>query len=137
MIFPYTTESLIAIYSDLKSGSDLSLGHRGESYYQNTPTIRKVISKLLRWTLKHFLKLPTDDSQCGLKGFNQNGKSVFLNTKINRFLFDLEFIKLASKKGLNCQTVEVHLKPNVVFSKVNLKILAAESINFFKILLKK
>jgi hypothetical protein len=113
------------------------LGHRGETYYAKTPYIRKLISKFLRWSLKTFLRLPTDDSQCGIKGFNKKGAAVFLQTKIDRFLFDLEFIKLASKTDLKIKTAEVTLKPDVVFSKVNLKILARESVNFLKVLLRK
>ena len=135
--YPYTLESLIAIYAELQNGTDVALGHRGQAYYKKTPWFRKIISKTLRWFLKTFLRLPTDDSQCGIKGFNNQGKKAFLDTKIDRFLFDLEFIKLASKRKMTCKTVEVTLKPNIVFSKVNIKILATESLNFFKVLFRK
>ncbi|MBK9190506.1 MAG: hypothetical protein IPM77_02840 [Crocinitomicaceae bacterium] len=87
--------------------------------------------------MKTFLRLPTDDSQCGIKGFNKKGADVFLDTKIDRFLFDLEFIKLASKRKLNVQIAEVELKPNIVFSKVSFKILFRESLNFLKVLFRK
>ena len=135
--FPYTAESLQSIYLQLKNGNAIVLGHRGETYYSKTPYIRKLVSKFLRWSLKTFLRLPTDDSQCGIKGFNQDGAAVFLQTKIDRFLFDLEFIKLASKTTLKIKTAEVTLKPNVEFSKVNFKILARESINFLRVLMRK
>ncbi len=135
--FPYTEESFMKVYEGLAQGNDVVPGHRGAAYYTNTPFIRKLISKSLRWTLKTFLRLPTDDSQCGIKGFNQVGAKVFLDTQIDRFLFDLEFIKLASKRKVKFQKAEVTLKPNVVFSKVNFKILARESLNFFKVLFRK
>ncbi len=135
--FPYTLDSVEAIYIELLKGTDVALGHRGQEYYKKTPWFRKVISKTLRWFLKTFLRLPTDDSQCGIKGFNRSGKQAFIDTKIDRFLFDLEFIKLASKRKMNCKTVTVTLKPNIIFSKVNMKILATESINFFKVLFRK
>ena len=135
--FPYTLESIEAMFTELQKGTDVALGHRGKEYYKKTPWFRKVISKTLRWFLKTFLRLPTDDSQCGIKGFNKTGKQAFLDTKIDRFLFDLEFIKLASKRKMNCKTVTVTLKPNVVFSKVNMKILATEALNFFKVLFRK
>ncbi len=135
--FPYTEDSLMAVYNELLNEKDVVLGHRGKEYYTKTPFIRKMVSKILRWFLKTFLRLPTDDSQCGIKGFNQKGAEAFLSTKINRFLFDLEFIKIASKRKLNCQTVTVQLKPNIVFSKVNFKILATESINFMKVLFRR
>ncbi|MFT5819623.1 MAG: glycosyltransferase involved in cell wall biosynthesis [Crocinitomix sp.] len=135
--FPYTEESFMTVYQGLADGNEVVPGHRGAAYYANTPFIRKLISKSLRWTLKTFLRLPTDDSQCGIKGFNQVGAKVFLDTQIDRFLFDLEFIKLASKRKVKFQKAEVTLKPNVVFSKVNFKILARESLNFFKVLFRK
>ena len=135
--FPYTLESIESMLSELEKGTEITLGHRGQEYYKNTPWFRMIISKTLRWFLKTFLRLPTDDSQCGIKGFNKVGREAFLDTKIDRFLFDLEFIKLASKRKINCKIVAVTLKPNVVFSKVNLKILATESLNFFKVLFRK
>lgn len=135
--FPYTEESFFAIYDGLLEGNDVVVGHRGQSYYEKTPYVRKVISKSLRWTLKTFLRLPTDDSQCGIKGFNKTGATIFLDTEIDRFLFDLEFIKLASKRKVKIQKKNVTLKPDVVFSKVNFSILFSESINFFKVLFRK
>lgn len=132
--FPYTQDSFIKVYQKLQLGHDVVPGHRGAGYYQNTPFLRKVISKFLRWTLKSFLNLPTDDTQCGIKGFNQRGAKIFMQTEIDRFLFDLEFIKLAAKQKVSIATAKVELKPGVVFSKVNLKILARESVNFFRVL---
>ncbi len=132
--FPYTVKSIQDLYSTSLSNCDVVLGHRDTSYYSHTPWARKVISKSLRFSLKTLLRLPTDDSQCGLKGFNHKGKEIFLQTKIDRFLFDLEFIKLVSKKGLNIQNCEVQLKEGVVFSKVKFKILIREGLNFLKIL---
>lgn len=135
--FPYEEKSVIAIAEKLIEGSDVVLGHRGKDYYDKTPWFRKVVSKTLRWVLKTFLRLPTDDSQCGLKGYNQLGAAVFLKTKIDRFLFDLEFIKLSARRKLNIVKVEVDLKPNIVFSKVNTKILLREFWNFLAVLFRK
>lgn len=132
--FPYLEKSFLSVYKKLSEGFDVVPGHRGKEYYSKTPFLRKLISKFLRWTLKTFLRLPTDDSQCGIKGFNKNGATVFLETKIDRFLFDLEFIKLASKRKLKFSLAEVELKPDVVFSKVNMRILMRESINFLKVI---
>lgn len=132
--FPYTLKSLIDIKEKLDGTYDAVLGKRDNSYYKNTPFIRKVISKLLRGVLKTFLRLPTNDTQCGIKGFTETGAKVFLSTEINRFLFDLEFVKLISKRQISSTTVDVELKPNIVFSKVNFKILFKESINFIKVL---
>ena len=133
--FPYTIPSIIAIYNSLKSGNDVALGTRKADYYQTVPFVRRLISKFLRWVLKSVLKLPITDTQCGLKGFNQKGKQVFLQTTINRFLFDLEFVKMVTQKILNLKVdpVNVKLRPDVVFSKMNYKVLMGESINFARL----
>jgi len=136
--FPYEQESIIAIYEALFSGADVALGSRDNIYYSKTPFLRKIISKLFRKLMALFLKLKVTDTQCGLKGFNQKGKNEFLETTINRFLFDLEFIKRCGEKdGLTIQEVPVALKPDVVFSQVKIKILVTEFFNFVLILLKK
>jgi len=135
--FPYQEKSMVLMAKKLLEGNEVVLGHRGKDYYDKTPWFRKVISKTLRWVLKTFLRLPTDDSQCGLKGYDQKGLQLFLETKIDRFLFDLEFIKMAAKRKLKITTSEAELKPNIVFSKVNLKILFRESLNFVKVLFRK
>ena len=135
--FPYTQESFLKLYSSLKNKeADVAIGIRGEEYYAHLPKARVRISKLLRWFIKKFLRIPTDDTQCGLKGFNQKGKEVFLQTTINRYLFDLEFIFLSARKKLAIKTIEVELRPEIVLSKMNWKILVQEFGNFLKIFVK-
>ena len=135
--FPYESESLNKIYIELKKGADVVLGNRDENYYKKVPIVRTLISKTLKGFIKFFLKLPTTDTQCGLKGFNKKTKYLFTSTKINRFLFDLEFVKYCSvEKGLKIKLQSVNLKEGVVFSKMNYKILLSEGINFLKIYFK-
>lgn len=134
--FPYTEQSFYDVYQALLNGADVAVGVRDESYYSHLPKERTRISKLLRWFIKKFLRIPTDDTQCGLKGFNQKGKRVFLTTTIDRYLFDLEFIFLAARSKLNIKTVQVQLRPEVQLSKMNWKILTEEFGNFLKIFVK-
>ncbi len=135
--FPYTHKSLIEIYSALKDErADIAIGVRGEEYYTHLSKSRVRISKLLRWFIKIFLRIPTDDTQCGLKGMNQKGKAVFLQTTIDRYLFDLEFIFLCARKKLTIKTVEVELRPEIVLSRMNWTILLQEFGNFLKIFAK-
>ncbi len=132
--FPYTAESLMDIYNTLlNQTSDLAIGIRGAEYYRHLPKARVHISKALRWSIKLFLHIPTDDTQCGLKGFNQTGKKIFLQTDIDRYLFDLEFVFLAARENIRIKTVEVELRPEIILSKMNWKILFQESVNFLKI----
>ncbi len=132
--FPYKNESMQAILNELEAGADIAVGTRDDVYYDNTPKRRTLISKLLRWMLRTVFRLPITDTQCGLKGFNQKGKTVFLQTRIERFLFDMEFIALASRADdVLMKPVNVVLRSDIVFSRMNAKILLTESINFFRI----
>ena len=135
--FPYTIESINKVIELLKSeNADVVIGTKDSSYYDHVPVIRRFISRLLRMLIRLFFRMPTDDTQCGLKGFNQRGKSVFLQTTIARYLFDLEFVFLASHQpALQVKTQEVILCDNVQFRKMNFGILPSELLNLFKIAL--
>lgn len=133
--FPYTFESLSSIFLKLKEGNDVVVGHRNQDYYENKmPFSRKMISKFTRFFFLSFLHLPVTDTQCGLKGFNLVGKKVFLQTKINRFLFDMEFLVLCKKSKIKLEPVTVYLKPNIIFAKMPLSTLITEFFNFLSIL---
>ncbi|TNE79067.1 MAG: glycosyltransferase family 2 protein [Bacteroidetes bacterium] len=132
--FPYTYESMLAVYEALKDGHHVAVGTRDDIYYENTPARRTLISKVLRWTFRVVFRLPITDTQCGLKGFDQEGKEVFLKTRIERFLFDMEFIALASRnKSLKMVPVAVSLRSDVQFSRMSVRILLTEAVNFFRI----
>lgn len=136
--FPYEETSMAVVYETLRTGRcDVAVGTRDEAYYAQVPTGRVVISKLLRRSTGLLLGLPVSDTQCGLKGFNQAGREVFLRGRIDRYLFDLEFIFLASRAGtrLRVRPVPVRLKPGIIFSRMNPKILLNEGGSFLKILL--
>lgn len=132
--FPYEFESMKAVLAALDEGSDIAVGTRNDLYYENTPTKRTLISKFLRWMLRRVFRLPITDTQCGLKAFNQKGREVFMQTRIERFLFDMEFIALSSRtEGITMRPVAVSLRSNIQFSKMNMKILITESVNLFRI----
>ena len=134
--FPYTIPSMVAVYEALQGGADVALGYRNTAYYEKVPWFRKQLSKFLRFMLKRVLRLAITDTQCGLKGFNQRGREQFLRTSINRFLFDLEFVMLTSRQAeMETRPVQVALRDDVTFSKVNGRILLREAINFFGLLL--
>lgn len=135
--FPYTRHSLLNILNALKEGdTDVAVGIRSDEYYAHLPAARVKISRVLRWFIRKFLRIPTDDTQCGLKGFNSRGKEVFLQTTINRYLFDLEFIFMAAQRKLVMKTVVVELRTGVELSSMRWKIMLQESGNFLKIFIK-
>jgi glycosyltransferase involved in cell wall biosynthesis len=133
--FPYTMESMERIVLTLKSDGGIAAGNRDMAYYAHVPRFRRWLSKSLRWMLRHLLRLQVTDSQCGLKGFDRAGRSVFLETKIDRFLFDLEFL-LTAKGRVQVTPVPAELRSGVIFSKVGWKVLATEGRNFLSLVLK-
>lgn len=134
--FPYTIESMRRVVATLVEKGGIVAGNRDTAYYDKVPFFRRLLSKGLRWLLRHVLRQPVDDSQCGLKAFDEAGKAVFLETTINRFLFDLEFLMLANGR-VRVTPVAVELRTGVVFSKVGWRILATEGRNFLRLLWKK
>jgi len=132
--FPYTFESFLHIVTELKNPDcDLAVGIRNSAYYTHLPSGRTRISKFFRFFIRKFFRLPTDDTQCGLKGFKGIGKSVFLQTAINGYLFDLEFIFLASRQKAGIKTVEVELQADRQLSQMRWTVLLQEAGNFMKI----
>ncbi len=130
--FPYTIASMRRVAETLQAAGGIAAGNRDTAYYAHVPAFRRRLSQGLRWLLRHVLRQPIDDSQCGLKGFDRAGKAVFLETTIDRFLFDLEFLMLANGR-IAIHPVPVELRPGVVFSRVGWKILLAEGGNFLKL----
>jgi glycosyltransferase involved in cell wall biosynthesis len=136
--FPYTMDSMCLVIDTLRGGKqDIVIGIKDDSYYAHVPAIRRLISRFLRMLIRFFFRIPTDDTQCGLKGFNQKAKPVFLRTTIKRYLFDLEFIFIASRTaGIAIKTQPVRLCDNIEFRKMDFGIIRNELWNFFKIFFK-
>jgi glycosyltransferase involved in cell wall biosynthesis len=134
--FPYEVESMASLIHTLSNGADVVLGYREEDYYASVPWFRRILSEAFRFVLKSILRFPITDTQCGIKGMNQKGKEIFLRTKINRFLVDMEFIKMAVNSNCQIDSCVVHLRNDVQFSKMGLGVLIPESLNFIRILLK-
>jgi glycosyltransferase involved in cell wall biosynthesis len=136
--FPFTNTSTMAVIKALlNKEADVIAGYRNQNYYQkNMSAYRRLLSKAFRFFIRNVLKMTVTDTQCGLKGFNQKGKIKFLETTINRYLFDFEFIYACGRdKCITINTVPVELKENIVFSKIKPKNFIQETINLMVILL--
>jgi len=132
--FPYTFESLKSVVKALKNGTDVALGYRDETYYDNVPLIRKIISVTFRGFLRYILRWPVTDSQCGIKGFSEKGKEVLLSTEVNRYLFDVELIqRCKGQRSLVITAVNVYLREGIEFSTIKPIILLKEIINLLRI----
>lgn len=136
--FPFTHQSFSLLFATLVQNEyDIVAGSRQSAYYAKVPFFRKYLSIFFKKQILRFLNINIYDTQCGLKGFSQKGKSFFLQTKINRYLFDLELFVLATQaETLKIKSVQVELKDNIVFTKMGWKILANELFNFIGILWK-
>ena len=116
--FPYEQKSMSDVINRLIStDADVVAGVRSSDYYRNTPPYRKYLSKTFKLFIKFLFNIKINDTQCGIKAFNEKGRTMFLQTEIERYLFDLEFIWLASK-SLKLSPQLVHLREGVQFSAI-------------------
>ena len=134
--FPYRAESMLAVYKQVISTAVyIAAGSRNEVYYNKIGTGRQLLSKMLRFGIRSLFSISIDDTQCGLKGFSEKAKPVFLNCVTNRYLYDLEFIVRAHKeKELRIAAVPVQLREGIELRKMALHIILQEIKSFFNIL---
>lgn len=135
--FPYKLESFIKVYNALNEDKcDLAVGVKDDMYYKHVPYMRKLVSKTLRFMTRTLLSIPITDTQCGLKGFTRKVAATFNDTTIDRYLFDIEFIRAANKKQYRILAIPAMLKDSIEFRRMNYKILIPEMMNFIKLLFK-
>jgi len=136
--FPYDMESIQRVIDKLIAGADIVVASRNKHYYQQLSLIRKCYSILSRSLNKIILQLDIPDTQGGLKGFNLKGKEIFLQTKIEQFLFDTEFIYKASRLGgLKIVSVEAKAREDIFLSQLSAGSLLRELKNFIRIAIRK
>jgi hypothetical protein len=132
--FPYKNEDFVKVYQAVAKGNDLVIAVRSAQYYEQISKSRTWISQRFKSIVKLLFKIPTTDTQAGLKGLSRAGREVLLQTTVNQYLFDLELVKLAAKKDLRIKEVSVKLKEGITLTDVSYKILFTELLNLFKIL---
>lgn len=134
--FPYTAESMSAVWNALASEGGVVTGHRMSTYYGELTWTRKLLSRGLRILNKTIMGLPIDDTQCGLKAFDKEVGQIFLNCRTNRFLIDLELLLAVSRAKVKITPVNVHLRPDIDFTKFNSSVLFKELFNLVKLIIK-
>jgi len=136
--FPYTDRSITSIYHKLANGeANVIIASRSTSYYDSLSVFRRALSLTLKRMNALLFKLKESDTQGGLKGFDAKGKDVFLTTRIERYLFDLEFVQWVSKSDLKLMTLEVQLKPDISLPSPGISVLLDELGNFIRLLMKR
>ena len=134
--FPFGWESVAEAFKLLENGADVVMGKRGQDYSGALCFLRKILSKGTRLLNKILLGLPREflDTQAGLKGFNRNGKEVFLKTTVKTFVFDTEFILLAWKNSLKIVTLPIQIREGLQLSSMGWNVMFRELKLFLKIL---
>ncbi len=137
--FPFGLNVIGDIYAELQKGTDVVTGCRRKgNYFSSLPFKRKMVSRGLVLFNKRFLRLPVEDTQAGIKGFNKYGKAMFLQTTINRFLFDMEFILLSSRvEDMSIKSVDVSITHETKLSDFGMKVMNQEMKNLLSIVFKK
>ncbi|MBR6917210.1 MAG: glycosyltransferase [Clostridia bacterium] len=126
----YGVDQIKAIIKDhLEKGADVTVGSRRihPRGYEGYSFARKIISRAYLKIVTVCAGCKVSDSQSGLKCFGgEVGRKVFSLCEIDRFAFDLEFIKIAEMAGCKINEFPVRVERSD-------KELGRESkINFFK-----
>lgn len=138
--YPYKLENALEMYRKLNEENlDVVVGVRDEHYYDQLPLARKIFSLSLKvMNYLFFPRLKVKDTQSGLKGFNQKGKIIFLKTQISAFLFDMEFLVMASnQKDIRMDWIYVQVREGIEFSSMKFKTILTELFNFGSILIRR
>ena len=85
---------------------------------------------------KIILNLPVNDTQCGLKAFDEEVKDILLDCATDRFLIDLELLMAVNKKSLSIIPVSVQLREDIDFTKFNASVLLKEVFSILKLIWK-
>ncbi len=133
--FPFEMNSVSNVFKVLKNeGVDLVVAERCSKYYKALPAKRKMISMSVKMFSFLFLGFNKYDTQAGLKGLSKKALSTILKTKIDSFIFELEFVKLAIKNNLSIATVCVDINPKIQFTNFTNQVLKKEIVALVKML---
>lgn len=131
---PYAMESMRQVIDRVFAGVDVVIAVRNQSYHAKLSPMRKLMSYGSKMLNRMFLNISHTDTQGGLKGLSPRAREIMLNTQIDNFLFDTEFVVMASRQRcLNIEEIETTLREGIVMSKMSAKIMFRELKNFFLI----
>ncbi len=135
--FPFDTRNLCEMVRRLEKGADIVAGHRDPDYSRHLSPRRATASRIIQLLNSRILGTGNSDAQAGIKGMNRSGRRLMLQTSVNRFLFDTEFISFAMKrKDIRLEVIELNLRKKASFSRMGAGIFLMELWNFATILWK-
>lgn len=131
---PYALESMRQVIDRVCAGVDVVIAVRNSSYHSKLSPLRKLMSYGSKMLNRMFLNTSHTDTQGGLKGLSPRAREVMLRTQVNDFLFDTEFVVLASRdSSMRIEEIETTLRDGIVMSKMPFRVLFRELRNFFRI----
>lgn len=133
--FPFGADSVLTAYRMLDEGAEVVMGVRDDHYQACLPPFRRFLSQGMRRLNSLLLGLPLSriDTQAGLKGFRGKGRRAFLQTTVNTFLFDTEFILIAWRNQLKIEAIPLTLREGLHFSRMGFKVMFRELAAFARI----
>jgi len=132
--FPYEDQNIKDVFQRLAEGADVVLCVRDDHYYDQISRTRAYLSRAFKSAIRLLFRIPVADTQAGLKGLSAKGKEALLCTSTDRYLFDLEMVRIAHKRKLRFATVEARLKNRTELSSLSFSILKQEFLNLVRIL---
>jgi glycosyltransferase involved in cell wall biosynthesis len=133
--FPFGYEVIKNMYQIFTgSRTSLIIGIRDKEYFNLLPFKRKILSIAIHNINFVLTGFKVRDTQAGIKGFDNEAKKVFLATRTNGFLFDLEFICGCLRKRLKYSIIKIHPRPEIKFSDFPVPVIKRELKNLIKII---
>ncbi|MBW1862040.1 MAG: hypothetical protein JRJ02_06665, partial [Deltaproteobacteria bacterium] len=132
--FPFETKGIVKAFRELKKGADVVAGQRIRVSKEGSGFKRVFFSVIWRFFVKFFMRLPVKDTQCGLKGLSKKGKEILLDTRLNRYLFDFEFIVRSIRSpNINIREIVVDPKPGIEPTQMKLRLFLLEAVDIFRV----
>jgi glycosyltransferase involved in cell wall biosynthesis len=136
--FPFGQKIVFETFLLLSSKCcQLVIGKRTKSYFNSLPLFRRLISRSLQVTNYISTRFRVVDTQAGLKGMSNRAHEILLKTKVNGFIFELEFIRHCLKENIPYSFIDVYIEKDRKFSNFSWSILFKELETYFKILFEK
>lgn len=125
--FPFSMGSYLDALDALSRGAEVVLPVRDTSLYRSLlRPWRRLLSSGSRLLNRLLLALPSADTQGGIKAFDPAMRSLFLKTRIDRFLCDTEFIAMATRQGRRIALTAALIRPEVQMSAMSARTLLSE-----------
>jgi glycosyltransferase involved in cell wall biosynthesis len=134
--FPFGIKSVVDIVRIFEKYPDCMFvyGNRTDSYFQNLPVKRKVVSKALHLVNRIFLSPTITDTQAGVKGFRKEISQYVLDTRTNTFVFEVELMRKLVRRRVCIKSIDVTAIPTITFTNFSTRVLFREAVSLSKIL---